>query len=122
MTDALATDPDLESATAVAEAMANYSSDEDGQMPGWDDLPEEIRENFIELSRLAIRTFVEWATAKGMRIIPAGVAPIPQSDEEAAAMHTAVRSYIQAKRRKPGLIGSVSPGLVLPGKLNGKAH
>lgn len=107
-------DPDLDSATEVAKAVASHSADEDAQIPDWDDLSEEVQADLIELSRVAIKTFTGWLTAKGFRVLAPNVVPIPQSPAEAAAMQRAVQAFAAAQGRKRGLVGSVSPALVIP--------
>lgn len=115
-------DPDLDSATTVAKALAAHTADDEAEVPDWDGLDAETRESLIELGRAAIIAFTAWMDGKGFRLVPPGLALTPQSDAEAAAMMTAVRQYTDAQRRKPKLVGSVAPGLVVPGRLNGKAH
>jgi hypothetical protein len=56
----------------------------------------------------------------GVRLLPPGAVPRPQSAEEAALFTEAARQFFETQRRKAGLIGSVSPGLVVPKHLNGR--
>ena len=101
---------------ALVEAVAAIAFDEEGA--GLDGYSADERESILEITRNVISAFTKAATERGVRFMPPGCVARPASDEEAAMMQAAVKAYAEAKRRKPGLIGSVSPALVLPGKLN----
>jgi len=99
----------------VAEAAFLTVADPDTPEPEtWASLEDDEREGIRELVRAAIHAFTASMSKMGIRIVPAGMIPTPRDEDEAMAMAVAVRTYRQAQKRKGGLVGSVSPGLVLP--------
>ncbi len=73
---------------------------------------EEEHRGALLAAHAAIAAHAQWLENNGFRTIPVGAVAIPQSDEEAAAMMTAVKAYGERKRRKVQLLST--PKLILP--------
>lgn len=101
-----------EPAPAIARAIYEAGAEE-GDVP-WDGLAEEEREALTNYARDHIGAHMHLLAERGFRILPPGAVLRPKTDDEAAAMAEGVRLYHEAKKRKPGLVGSVAPKLILP--------
>ncbi len=101
--DNMAADLGLVVATAILSALS-------GGAPETTD--EEEMRGALMAAHAAVEAHAGWLEVNGFRTIPAGAVAIPQSDEEAAAMVTAVRAYEDRKRRKVQLLAT--PKLILP--------
>jgi DNA-binding transcriptional LysR family regulator len=75
-------------------------------------LDEEEMRGATLAAHAAIAAHAQWLENNGFRTVPAGAVAIPQSDEEAAAMMTAVKAYGERKKRKVQLLST--PKLILP--------
>lgn len=113
-------DFNTEAAEVVGKALTEATADPEAGAADWSDLDEEVRAQICELGLHAIQAFVQFAAEKGVRMVSAQAVPIPESDEEAAAMMAAVKVYTDGKRRKGGLVASA--GLIVPGHVNGRKH
>lgn len=71
----------------------------------------------LDMARTAIRTFTAGIARHGVRLLPPNTMPRPQTDEEAGLMAAAAKQFMAGKGRKKGLIGSVAPKLILPGRM-----
>lgn len=81
----------------------------------FDDLDADAQEGLIEYARSYIGCHIAWMAAQGLRILPPGAAVIPRTDDEAAAMLLAVKSYREAKKRKGGLLVQDKKLILPPG-------
>ncbi len=120
MTDTPAFDPEA-LVEEVAFAMF-VSSGEEETAETYAALDADTRDALTEVARAAIQTFTGAIKRVGVRLVPPGAVMVPHDAEEAAMMAHTAQQWFAAQKRKPGLIGSVSPGLVFPGGINGKRH
>jgi hypothetical protein len=86
---------------------------EDGDVP-FDDLDEDERGGLIDWAQAHIAAHIAWLQQQGFRLLPPGATLRPKSEAEALAMLQASKDWFDAKKRKPGLVGSVAPKLILP--------
>lgn len=101
----------------VAKAMLAETLKDQGpgeEAVGWDDLEDSDRDGLRDVSRAAIHAFTTAIQRMGVRLLPPGAVAPPRTAEEAAVSVQLAEQFFAAQKRKPGLIGSVSPGLVLP--------
>jgi len=77
-----------------------------------DDVSDEELDGALLAAHAAINAHDQWLIDEGFTIVPKGCVAVPRSDEEAAAMATAVHAYQQAKARKVQLL--TTPKLILP--------
>lgn len=106
-------EPPPDPAPAIAEAVwtANMA---DGDAT-FADLEEGEQTNLIDYARHYLAAHVTWLQSRGFRIIPPGAAVIPKTDDEAAAMLLAVKSYRDGKKRKGGLLVQDKKLILPPG-------
>lgn len=95
----------------IAEALLKLATE---GTANWSDLDESEQTDFLNLASVAVEAHVAWLTKSGFILAPPGTLPAPRSLEEADAMGKIALAYLKANKRKTGLVGSVSPGLVLP--------
>jgi hypothetical protein len=91
-------------ATAILDSLRGDEADEDIADDEWD--------GACLAAHAAINAHDQWLIDEGFTIVPKGCVAVPRSDEEAAAMATAVQAYQQAKSRKAQLL--TTPKLILP--------
>lgn len=95
----------------VAEAVLHLATEGE---TNWAALDESEQTDFLNIASVAVEAHVAWLTKAGFVLVPPGTLPSPRSHEEAEAMGKIAVAYMQAHKRKNGLVSSVSPKLVIP--------
>jgi hypothetical protein len=100
----------------VAQAMFCTAEGEKTAQDMWDGFTEEERDGLLEITRLGIQAFTAQLGEHGIKLLPPGVLPRPASADEANMMIAAGREFLAGQKRKGGLVGSVAPKLIVPGR------
>lgn len=110
-----APEPEASETPPLAIARAVYTEGlQDGDTP-FDDLDPEDREALIAYADEHIQAHMAHLAASGFRLLPPSATLRPKTEAEALAMIQASKDWFDAKKRKPGLVGSVAPKkLILP--------
>lgn len=98
----------------VAEAVYTAMMDEGD--PPFSDLDAEDAADMLVVTENYLTAHLNFLTANGFRIVPAGAVPRPQSEPEAMAMLQAAKGWFDAAKRKGKLLAGATakPKLILP--------